>query len=293
MHIHAENNVYITKRDLMSKNDKIKIVTLFLLWVAAFYPLYPQLVREWLSNSDNSHAFLVPVIAMYFVWQKKNVMQLLCATTSAWGGGLLVVSLLVYVVSSAGGIAFPARITMVTSLFGLVWFCLGKEFIRKLAFPIAFLLFMVPIPYSFISQVSLPLQLMATNVSAALIGTCSIPVYKEGNMLYFIQTQLEVAEACSGIRSIVSLTMISLIFCFLSRDGWWRKIVVVSAAIPIAIVANIFRVTGTGVLAHFYGDRVAKGFLHEFSGLAIFAFGFAMLFAIFFFVNRKTADDSQ
>jgi len=277
----------------MSKNDKIKIMILIVLWVVTFYPLYPELVHEWLGNSDNSHAFIVPFIAMYFVLQRKNALQFARVSTSIWGWWLLALSLLAYIVSSAGGVAFPARVAMVTSLFGLVWFCLGKEFIQKLAFPIAFLLFMVPVPYSLISLVSLPLQLMATDVSAALIGNCSIPVYREGNMLYFIQTQLEVAEACSGIRSIMSLTMISLIFCFLSRDGWWRRAILVIAAIPIAIVANIFRVTGTGVLAHFYGDGVARGFLHEFSGIAIFVFGFAVLFAVFFLVNRNVTNDIQ
>lgn len=277
----------------MSKNDKIKIVILILIWGVAFYPLYPELLREWLENSDNSHAFIVPLITIYFVWQKKNELQQARIATSAWGGWLLSVSLLVYIVSSAGGLAFPARVSMVSSLLGVVWFCLGNEFIQRLAFPIAFLFFMVPVPYSLISLVSLPLQLMATDVSAGIIGKCAIPVYREGNMLYFVQTQLEVAEACSGIRSLMSLTMISLIFCFLSRDGWWRKAVLVIAAIPIAIVANIFRVTGTGVLAHFYGDRVARGFLHEFSGIAIFLFGFALLFAVFFLVNGKMRDDVQ
>jgi len=277
----------------MSGNDKLKIVILVLLWAAAFYPLYPQLVREWLDNSDNSHAFIVPLVTMYFIWQRKSALQLARVSTSFLGGGLLALSLLVYIASSVGGVVFPARVAMVTSLLGLVWFCLGRDFIQKLAFPIAFLIFMVPVPYSLISLVSLPLQLMATDVSAAIIGSCSIPVYREGNMLYFMQTQLEVAEACSGIRSVMSLTMISFIFCFLSRDGWWRKVLLVVAAVPIAIAANIFRVAGTGVLAHFYGDRVARGFLHEFSGIAVFVFGFALLFALFFFLNGKMIDDIQ
>lgn len=141
----------------MAKNDKIKIVILILLWAVVFCPLYPELVREWLGNSDNSHAFIVPLISMYFVWQRKYVLQHTPVTTSVWGGGLLAVSLLLYILSSAGGLAFPARVTMVTSLFGLFWFCLGKEFIQKIAFPIAFLLFMVPVPYSLISLVSAPL----------------------------------------------------------------------------------------------------------------------------------------
>lgn len=277
----------------MSKSDKIKISMLLLLWVAVFSPIYPALVHDWLSHSDNSHAFIVPFIALFFVRQKRRELWSTPIDSSAWGGAILAASLIVYVASYAGGTAFTARIAMVTSLFGLVWFCLGNGVIRVLAFPIVFLLFMIPVPYSLMSLVSMPLQLMATRISAALIGYCSIPVYREGNMLNFVNTRLEVAEACSGIRSIMSLTMLSLVFCYFSKDGWWRKVLLVGVAIPIALAANIVRVTGTGILAHFYGDRVAKGFLHEFSGLAIFALGFALLFAVFSITNRKKTDDIQ
>jgi len=275
----------------MSKSDKIKISILLLLWSVAFYPLYPELVRDWLDHSDNSHAFLVPFIALFFVWKRKGELQSTPIDSSPWGGVILAASLLVYIACYAGDAAFPARIAMVSSLFGLIWFCLGSGSIRILAFPIGFLLFMVPVPYSLMSLVSMPLQLMATRISATLIGYCSIPVYREGNMLNFVQTKLEVAEACSGIRSITALTMLALLFCYLSEDGWWRKVLLVGAAIPIALVANIVRVTGTGILAHFYGDRVARGFLHEFSGLVIFALGFALLFAVFSITSRKKTDD--
>lgn len=277
----------------MSKNDKIKIAILFLVWMAVFGPIYPELIRDWLGHSDNSHAFLVPFVSLFFVWQKKDELRSSLIESSAWGGLLLVISLFVYVISYAGGLAFPARGAMVFSLAGLVWFCFGNAVFRLLSFPIGFLLFMVPAPYSLISLVSMPLQLMASKVSAALIQNCSIPVYREGNMLFFVQTQLEVAEACSGIRSIMALTMVSLMFCYLSRKGWWRRAIIVAAAIPIALAANIVRVTGTGILAHFYGDQVAKGFLHEFSGLAVFAFGLVMLFAVFSTVNRKKANDAR
>jgi len=271
--------------------DMLKIVLLVMLWAAAFAPLFPELVRDWLDNSDNSHAFLVPFISLFFIWQRRDLLLEIPARTSRWGGGLLAVSLLGYVVSNAGGTAFPARIAMVASLFALFWFCLGGGKARLLAFPLGFLLFMVPIPYSLLSLVSGRLQLMATSISEKLISYCAIPVYREGNMLYFVQTQLEVAEACSGIRSIVSLTMISLVFCFLSRKGWWRKVSLILAAIPIAIAANIVRVSGTGVLAHYFGDRVARGFLHEFSGIVVFIFGFVLLFSLFLVINRVAADD--
>ena len=275
----------------MSRAEKLKISLLLIAWAATFSPIYPELVRDWLDHSDNSHAVLVPFIALFFVWQKKGELQSVRTDISVWGGVLLAISLLVYVASYAGGLAFPARIAMVFSLVGLVWFCFGNAIIRILAFPIGFLLFMVPVPYSLISLVAMPLQLMATKVSAALIQNCSIPVYREGNMLYFVQTQLEVAEACSGIRSIMALTMLSLVFCYLSRDGWWRKALLIAAAVPIALLGNIVRVTGTGILAHFYGDQVAKGFLHEFSGLVVFAFGLVLLFAVFTVANKKKAND--
>ncbi|BHH86299.1 hypothetical protein LA52FAK_45880 [Desulforhopalus sp. 52FAK] len=105
-------------------------------------------------------------------------------------------------------------------------------------------------------------------------------------MLFFINTQLEVAEACSGIRSIMSLTMLSAIFAHITPGATWRRVVIVLAAIPIAFIANILRITGTGILAHFYGDKVARGFLHDFSGFAVFIFGLIMLFALYAQLKR-------
>jgi len=275
----------------MSKSDKIKTTILLLIWVAVFFPICPELVHDWFDHPDNSHAVLVPFIALFFIWKKRSELQSAHIENSAWGGVLLAISLLVYVASYAGGLAFPARIVMVFSLIGLVWFCFGNKFIRILAFPLGFLLFMVPVPYSLISLVSMPLQLMATKLSAGIIGNCSIPVYREGNMLFFVQTQLEVAEGCSGIRSIMALTMLSFVFCYFCKDGWWRKSILVAAAIPIALLGNLARVTGTGILAHFFGDQVARGFLHEFSGLVVFAFGMTLLFGLSSIINRRPGND--
>jgi len=271
----------------LSGKDKLKILSLLLVWAALFAPICPEMVREWLGHSDNSHGFLVPVMAGYFAWNRKS--QLNSATiSSSWNGCVvLFLSLVVYVLSFAGGLAFTARVALVLSLFGLLWCLLGNQIIRILAFPILFLLFMIPVPYSLLSLVSAPLQLIATKISAHLIGACSIPVYREGNMLYFVVTQLEVAEACSGIRSIMSLSMLAFAFGSFLRDGWKNRIVLVLLAIPIAMAANIIRIAGTGVLAHFYGDKVARGFLHEFSGIVVFAFGLVVMVGIFSLMNRK------
>lgn len=271
----------------MPKNDKIKLAILLLLWVMAFIPIFPELVRAWFSHSDNSHGFIVPIMAGYLAWQRKA--QLLSATTdsSFWGGVFLFLTLAGYFLSYAGGIAFFSRVALVLSLLGLIWCCLGKNLTKILAFPVLFLLFMIPVPYSLMSEVSPPLQLVATRISASLIDICSIPVYREGNMLYFVGTQLEVAEACSGIRSIMSLTMLSVIFASMLRSGWGRKALLMACVVPVAMLANIIRITGTGILAHYYGSKVARGFLHEFSGIVVFTFGFVVLLGIFAFMNGK------
>jgi exosortase len=264
----------------------IKLLILFTLWLAAFIPVYPSLVNTWLNHSDNSHGILVPLVSAFFIWQKRKELSLTTISNSNWGGIILAMSMGFYLLSYAGGIAVVSRGMMVSSLSGLVIFTLGKRYFKLLAFPLLFLFFMVPIPDSILGLVALPLQLFATKASTFLIQTFSIPAYREGNMLYFAQTQLEVAEACSGIRSIMSFGMLSFIFAYMMDNIWWKRIFLVLSTIPLALFVNIVRVTGTGILAHYYGAKVALGFLHEFSGLAVFALGFFLLLGEFLLLNK-------
>jgi exosortase len=145
---------------------------------------------------------------------------------------------------------------------------------------------MIPVPDTLILMVSFPLQLFATKLSHFVIQAFSIPALREGNMLYFAQTQLEVAEACSGLRSMMAYIMLSFLFAYMMDRNWRKRFILVLSAIPLALFANIVRVTGTGILAHCYGSQVARGFLHEFSGLAVFAFGFVLLFLEYSLLNR-------
>lgn len=166
---------------------------------------------------------------------------------------------------------------IVFSLAGLALYNYGPDVFRIMAFPILFLLFMIPIPVSIIGLVSLPLQRLATDISAIVIKIASIPVYQEGNMLYFAQTRLEVAEACSGLHSMSAMLMLATIFVYTYRMTTAGAVILLLLAVPIAMIANIARVTGTGILAHFYGARVARGFLHDFSGIAVFLTGLMLL----------------
>jgi exosortase len=268
------------------RSTKIRFLTLLGLWFVAFIPIYPSMVQTWLNHSDNSHGILVPLVSLCLIWQRKENLKTVKISNSNWGAVILMISMGLYLLSYAGAVAVVSRAMIVSSLIGLVIFTLGKDIFSMLVFPLLFLFFMVPVPDSILGLVSLPLQLFATKVSTFFLQMFSIPAYREGNMLYFAQTQLEIAEACSGIRSIMSFGMLSFIFAYMMDKIWWKKIVLVLSTIPLALFANIFRVTGTGTLAHFYGDRVARGFLHEFSGLAVFAFGFVLLFLEFIMLNK-------
>ncbi len=272
---------------------QIQSAVLLLLWLIAFYPVYPSLVDTWLNHSNNSHGILVPLIAGFFIWQKRGQLQATPLNPSLWGGLFLLCSLLLYGLFYIGSVAVACRLMIILSLVGLIIFNYGTNILKIIRFPIFFLIFMIPIPVAIYTMVAFPLQLFATDVAAAAINLMSIPVYKEGNMLYFVQTSLEVAEACSGLRSMTAFLMLGSLFAYLMDKGKWRRFILVASGIPLAIFANIVRVTGTGILAHFYGARIARGFLHEFSGLAVFAFGFVLLFILYSLLDRSGTSSRQ
>ncbi len=259
----------------------IKGGVLLLLWALLFWPIIPALWDVWMFDSNNSHGLLVPAIVAFLIWQRRKEISWSEANSSLWGFGLLVGSLLIYLVSLRAHIAVSAHLAMVTSLAGLVWWNLGGRLFRHLLFPLAFLAFMVPVPVSIAGAVAFPLQLFATSASADVIRGIGIPVLKEGTMLYFATTSLEVSEACSGIRSMLAYLTLGVLFVHLAGNTIGRvgKAILLSSTIPLALFVNILRISGTGVLAHLFGGQMARGFLHEFSGLVVFAFGFVLFWA--------------
>jgi exosortase len=271
----------------------VKFSVLVALWIVSFIPVFPRLVYTWLNHADNSHGILVPLISLFFVWQKRGDLKAAKISSSNWGAFILSASMFLYLLGLASGTEIISRTMVVFSLIGLLLFNLGKEVVKILFFPLLFLLFMIPVPIALQSAVAFPLQLFATKISFFFIQTLSIPVYQEGNMLYFAHAQLEVAEACSGIRSISAFTVLSVVFAYLLDKGWSRRIVLLASAIPLAMFTNIIRITGTGILAHFYGSRIADSFLHEFSGIVVFAFGFILFLFEFSLLNRVRSRKSN
>ena len=263
-----------------SYTTRLKVLALLILWATAFIPVYPGLFHAWINSPNNSHGILVPIISAFLIWKKRHELKEATLSTASLGAYILTGSMALYVLCYIGSVAVVCRAMIVFSLAGLVLFACGKEIFRLIKFPIFFLFFMIPIPDSVYGQVAFPLQLFATKVSTLLIRFLGISAYMEGNMVYFAQTQLEIAEACSGLRSMMAFVMLSFFFVYymMDRERLWKRGVIVISAIPLALFANIVRITGTGILANFYGSKVARGFMHEFSGLAVFCFGFILLY---------------
>jgi len=146
-----------------------------------------------------------------------------------------------------------------------------------MAFPIVFLLFMIPWPAIILNALTLPLQLLAARLSTSSLQMMNLPVYREGNVIFLPHATLEVVEACSGIRSLVSLLALAVMFAYMTQRHIWKMAVLVVSATPIAIIANAFRIWGTGVLAHVYGPQAAEGFYHTFAGWLVFVIAFVLL----------------
>jgi exosortase len=232
---------------------------------------------EWYSNPDYSHGFLVPILSAYFVWECRQRLRALSVKPSIWGVGLLGVGLLMLLVGSIGAELYLQRASLMVVIAGLVLVLLGRDYLHALSFPIAFLFFMVPLPTLVTNAVTFPLQLFASEAAAFCLFKIGIPVLREGNLIMLPYTTLEVAEACSGIRSLQALLTLGTAYAYFTQPIMWKRWMLVILSVPIAIAANAFRVSATGVLAHYWGVELAEGFYHEFSGWLIFVVAFVLL----------------
>jgi exosortase len=244
---------------------------------ALYATVAPRLVQQWADDDDYTHGFLILPLALYFVWEKRAVFGRM-RPSPAWQGALVLgFGLVLLIVGSVGAELFLQRISFVFVLAGLVWLILGTAFLRELAFPLAFLVLMVPLPAIVMNMVAFPLQLFAAQSATFCLQTTGIPVLREGNTIVLATTTLEVVEACSGIRSLQALLALGAVYGYFTQRAVWKRWALLFLSIPIAIAANALRVAGTGFLAHFIGAEAAQGFYHSFAGWMVFAVAFVLL----------------
>jgi exosortase len=257
-----------------------KITAAILLVLASFIILYyrviSELIGDWLHDDNYSHGFLIIPLALYFAWERRYRFSLAQSRPSYAGFFFIMAGVLATVLNMH---PFVDRIAMLICLVGSLAFLFGWSRMKVMAFPIAFLLLMIPIPAVLFNPVAFPLQLLSSRFGEWTLAACQVPVLREGNVIQLADISLEVAEACSGIRSLISLLALAIIYGYFAESRIWVRIMLALSAVPVAIGANAFRVAGTGLAAHYYGAEAAEGFFHSFSGWLVFLVAFAMIFA--------------
>jgi exosortase len=234
------------------------------------------MVSEWVSDEDMGYALFVPVVAGYVVWLDRE--RILAAPVKpCWPAMALVVwGFCQMLLGFLGALSFVSRTAFLVAAVGVVWTIAGTAVLRTLVFPLILLLFMIRIPLYVYQQITLPLQSLATQVATAGLEFLGIAVMRDGNVLVLADRRLEVVEACSGIRSLLSLTFLSVAYGRLFETRVWVRIALLVSTVPIAIACNAARVTLTGVLTQ-YKPEIAEGAYHMFEGWVIFMFELVVL----------------
>lgn len=244
---------------------------------AVFAPILYYMVLHWRAVEDYSHGFLVAPLAMWFAWERRAQLRRAPVGSSWWGLVPLVLGALSLMVGRLGVELMAMRVAFVLTLIGLVLLLLGRHVFRILAFPLLFLFLMVPLPQSLVNIIAFPLQLIAADMAVDALFLLEIPALREGNIIHLASTQLFVAEACSGLRSLMALGTLAVVFAYFFRKNMGERIVIVVSAIPIAILVNAFRVALTGILTHRFGEGAAEGVIHMTEGFFTFGLAFALL----------------
>jgi exosortase len=236
-----------------------------------------HLVGQWWRDPNFSHGFLVPLFSAFVVWQERDRLRGIPPNPSWSGLAIMAFALGVLIVGQLGAELFLARVSLLFLAAGLIVLFLGWSLLRSLSFPFAFLLMMIPIPSIIFNQVTRPLQSLASGFVTEALPVFSVPVLREGNILNIPTMQLEVADACSGIRSLLSLITLAIIYGYLTEKRVAVRWLLALAAIPVSIVANSVRIIGTGLLVQYWDPKKALGFFHVFEGWLIFIVSLLML----------------
>src|SRR5215213_3699761 len=287
----------------------------------AYATVLVKLFHDWWNDENYSHGLLIPLIIGYILWsQRDKLARVPARPTLLLGGAAILLALLTLWAGVAGAELYTQRLSLILLLAGITVYFWGLTLLRLVLVPLSLLFLAMPIPAIIFNKIAFPLQLFASRCAVWSMSVLGIPVLRQGNIIElkplnsFDTKKLEVVEACSGIRSLMTLVTLAVVFAYFThspdddgtgsgkRFGWlksywfWRSVIIVGSAIPIAILTNAFRVSGTGVLAHYYGTAIADGFFHSFSGWAIYIVAFILLFGIGMILDRfrpAPADEKQ
>ena len=265
----------LRRRTVILGAGLISSLLAFMYWKIAL-----KLVTDWYEIPDYSHGFLVPFFALFLLWDKRSKLRQMHIIPSSKGIVLVALGVLTLFFGVYGAELFLSRISFLLIISGLIWTFCGRGILREILFPLGVLLLAIPFPEIIFNQITFPLQLLASRAASALLPLLGVPVFREGNVIQLPVMKLEVAEACSGIRSLMSLFTLSVFYGYFLEQTSTRRWIMALASIPIAVCANALRIVGTGLCVQYWDPSKAEGFFHEFSGWVMFVISLTCLYLL-------------
>lgn len=253
-----------------------------------YFHIAGQLVFQWWDDPNYSHGFLIPLFSAFVIWRQRGRLASVPVKTCWWGLAIVAGALLTLIVGNLGAEVFLSRSSLLILLAGLFIYFRGWAQFRIVLFAWSMLFLMIPLPAIIFNEVALPLQFLASRIASDLLGVVGVPVLRDGNTIQLPSMTLEVVDACSGIRSLVSLLAIAAMYGYFVESSVLRRSLLIISAVPIAVLANGVRIMGTGLLGQYWDPEKAQGFFHAFSGWVIFVLAIAMLFFVSSAMSRLT-----
>ncbi|MBP7055551.1 MAG: exosortase/archaeosortase family protein [Candidatus Omnitrophica bacterium] len=264
-----------------AKNAFIRFGVAFFLLMVAYIPTIKWMVDRWnASDGYYGHGFLIPIVSAFIIWQRRAVLQKINFTTSVLGIWITASALLVNIVCAALKIYFISGFSLVFALYGLILFFFGREMVKNLLFPVFFLLAMVPLPLVVVGNLTVKMKLFAAQCSTFVLNKIGFPSILDGSTIRMPKSFIAVEAPCSGLRSLIALLTLGLLFAYALKTSKIKKGVLLASSVPIAMASNVMRIVMLAVVNDLYGGKVAMGFFHDMSGFLVFGFAFAALLAV-------------
>jgi exosortase A len=277
MSIEQEGNKIDMQASKIDKKNILQMLFIIVLLVLLYFHVFLGMINDWMSLPDFSHGFLIPFISLYIAWDQRDIIEKLKIKPAISGLIILLFGVMLFLTGNLANEVFITRCSLLFVLSGIIIYLLGLNYFKVLAFPTIFLIFMIPIPSILWDKVTFPLQLFVSKISYHTVDFLGIPIYIEGNIFHLWNSTLEVAEACSGIRSLVSLFAIGTVISYFTQNVMWKRLFLIIICIPYAILLNVVRLVVTVLLANKYGSDIAEGFSHTMAGILTFIFALLIL----------------
>ncbi len=266
----------MVKTDLKEKHLILGGVVLLSTVFLCYGQVLLEMVKRWSNSPDYSHGFIIPLISGYLIWRKRDAFSLSTVDPGLNGLPVLMLGLFLLVIGKVSSVSL-ASFSFLIVLLGLLLFLLGTNITKSLLFPISYLAFMLPLPWVLYDDLTFRLRLLTSIFSTKILGLIGIPAFREGNIIHLNQTSLQVIDACSGLRSLISLLALAVLFAYFTQKSIWKRLSLVLLTIPIAIFSNSCRLTVTAILVDHFGPKATEGLFHIFTGMIMFAVALTLL----------------